>query len=109
MNNRRLILNVIIIFLFMMPLFLPIFGGKDLPSALAAEPPLIKAVKNYDYDLVEKLIKGGAGVNVKDKEGNTPFKMVNQASLRLKHRYNCKKCAGMIKTIVKILNSAGAK
>ncbi len=70
MNNRRLILNVIIIFI--APLFLLISGGKDLSSALAAEPPLIKAVKNYDYDLVEKLIKSGCDIKARSEKGMTP-------------------------------------
>ena len=60
-------------------------------------------------DIIEQLIKKGAGVNVKDKEGNTPLKMANQALSRLKNRYGCKKCAGEIKNLVKILKSAGAK
>jgi ankyrin repeat protein len=59
--------------------------------------------------LIEQLIKKGADVNIKDREGNTPLKIANQALSRLKRRYGCKKCAGEIKNLVKILKSAGAK
>lgn len=60
-------------------------------------------------DIIELLIKKGADVNIRDREGNTPLKMANQALSKLKHRYGCKKCAGEIKNLVKILKSAGAK
>ena len=58
--------------LFVIALFLSIFAVKNTMPAFAAEPPLIEAIKNYDCDSVEKLIKGGCDIKARSEKGMTP-------------------------------------
>ncbi len=57
------------LFLFLTFLVLPLQGA----IAGSLLPPLHQVVKNNDYKTVEKLIKEGADVESKDKDGNTPL------------------------------------